>query len=164
MPENAGGDRAPGSPGAGYARELFRVGDAAQLLDSLCGSGQCQITFRPDVGPAKRHQKIDVCGPRTDAGKLQQDGADCLIIELGEGSEVECAANNGPGQIVTVGCLLSGETSFPKLASGGGRHMARGNSTNEPLESAIRGLGGREGDLLLKNDANKCGEAWASSP
>lgn len=164
VPENAGGDRAPGSPGDGHSRELFRVGDAAQLLDVLCGSGQRQITLRPDVGPAKRHQEIDVCGPRTDAGKLQQDGADCLITELGEGSEVECAANNSSGQIVTVGCLLSGETSFPKLASGGGCNIPRGDSTNEPLKSAICSFGGREGDLLFKNDANQRGEAWASSP
>lgn len=41
---------------------------------------------------------------------------------------------------------------------------ARGNSSDDAPEPAIRGLGGRQGDLLLKNDANERGEAWASSP
>lgn len=164
MPENAGGDRAPRGPGRGHARELFRVGTATELLDLLCGPGQCQITLRPDIGPEKSHKEIDVCGPRTDAGQLQQDGTDGLITQLGNGSEVERAGKEGSGESVTVGCLLSGETGSPEAGFGGGRYMARGNSADDALEPTISGLGRREGDLLLKNDANQCGEARASGP
>jgi len=164
MPQNAGGDRAPGGPGSGHTRELFRVGKATELLDLLCGSGQCQITLRPDIGPAKSHKEIDVCGPRTHAGKLQQDGTDCLITQPGKGSEVERAGKESSGQRVAVGCLLSGEPGSPEAGFDGGRHMTRGNSTGDALEATISGLGRREGDLLLKNDTNQRGKAWASGP
>jgi len=164
MPENTGGDRAPGGPGSGHARELFRVGKATEALDLLCGSGQSQITHRPDVGPAKGHKEIDVSGPWTDTGKLQHDGTDCLIAQLGNRGEVECAGKEGSGESVAVGCLLSSETGFPEPGFGGGRYIARGDSTGDALEPAIRGLGRRKRDLLFKNDAHQRGEAWASGP
>ncbi len=154
MPENTGGDRAPGGPGSGDARELFRVGKATELFNLLCGSGQSQITHRPDVGPAKSHQEIDVSGPRTDAGKLQQNGTDCFIAQLGNGGEVERARKEGSGESVTVGCLLSGEAGPPEAGLGGDRDMTRGDPTGDALEPAISGLGRRERDLLLKNDTN----------
>src|SRR2546426_4795529 len=164
MPENTGGDRAPGGPGSGHARKLFRVGKATEALDLLCGSGQSQITHRPDVGPAKSHKEIDVGGPWTHAGKLQQDGTDCLIAQLANGGEVERAGKERSGERATVGCLLPGETGFPEPGFGDGRYMTRGNSTGDALEPAVGGLGRRERDLLLKNDTNQRGEARASGP
>ena len=130
----------------------------------LCGSGQSQITYRPDVGPAKSHKEIDVSGPWPHAGKLQQDGTDRFIAQLGNGGEVERAGKERSGERVTVGCLLPGETGFPEPAFGGGRYMTRGNSTGDALEPAIGGLGRREGDLLFKNDTNQRGEAWPPGP
>ena len=164
MPENTGGDRAPGGPGSGHAREPFRVGKATETLDLLCGSGQSQITHRPDVGTAKGHKEIDVGRPWTHAGKLQQDCTDCLIAQLGNGGEVEGAGKERSGERVTVGCLLPSETGFAEPAFGGGRYMTRGNSTGDALEPGIGGLGRREGDLLFENDADQRGEARASGP
>src|SRR2546422_8816421 len=140
MPENTGGDRAPGGPGSGHAREPFRVGKATETLDLLCGSGQSQITHRPDVGTAKGHKEIDVGRPWTHAGKLQQDCTHCFIAQLGNGGEVERAGKEGSGESATVSCLLSSETGFPQLGFGVGRYRRRGNSTDNALEPAISGL------------------------
>ncbi len=126
MPENAGGDRAPRGPGGGQVRELFRVGKPTDPLDLLCGSSQRQITLRPDIGSEQSHQQVDVCGPRTNTGKLQQDGPDCLITQLGNGSEVEGAGTKGSGDGVTVGRLLPGETGCSEAGLGGGRYMGEG--------------------------------------
>src|SRR2546428_13679830 len=114
MPENTGGDRAPREPGSGHARELFRIGKATEALDLLCGSGQSQITLRPDVGPAKRHKEIDVSGPWTHAWKLQQDGTDWIIAQLANGGEDERAGQDGSDESVTLGCDLSGERRPPE--------------------------------------------------
>ncbi len=141
MPENAGGDRAPRDPGIGQVRELFSVGKTTDLFDLLCGFGQCQIALRPNIGSEQRHQKVDVCGPRTDAGKLQQDGPDGLITQLGHGREVERAGPKGAGDRVTVGRLLSGEAGCAESGFGGGRDMARRHSIDDALEPGIRGLG-----------------------
>ena len=130
----------------------------------LCGSGQSQITHRPDVGPAKGHKEIDVSGPWTHAGKLYEDGTGCLIAQLGNGGEVERAGKEGSGERVTVGCLLSGETGSPEAGFSSRLYMMRGNPTGDALEPAVSSLGRCEGDLLLKNDANQRGEAWASGP
>src|SRR5437667_11652530 len=81
MPENTGGDRAPGGPGSGHARELFRVGKATAALDLLCGSGQSQITQRQDVGPAKGQKAITVSGPWPATGMLQTEGTDGLYAQ-----------------------------------------------------------------------------------
>src|SRR2546428_811757 len=102
--------------------------------------------------------------PETENGQLDDDGRDGHIEQAGNPGEVECARKEGSGESVAVGCLLSSETGFPEPGFGGGRYIAKGDSTGDALEPAIRGLGRRKRDLLFKNDAHQRGEAWASGP
>src|SRR3989442_8444438 len=137
MQENPGGDGAPRDAGSGDARELFRIGKATEAVDLLCGSGESQITLRPDVGRAKSHKEIDVSGPWTHAWKPQQDGTDCIIAQLANGGEVERAGKEGSGESVTVGCFLSGEAGPPEAGLRGGRDMTRGNPTRPGPDPAL---------------------------
>ena len=164
MPENARGHSSPRRPRFGYPAKLLLVRTALQPLDLLCRFGQRKITVGPDIGATQRHQQVDVRGPGTDAGNLEQPGAPRVVIELRQVAEREGAIDDACGELATVRRLLTREAGvakpgFPEPGDTGGRH-----ATGSSLESRVRRAAGRKGHLLLQNDADKRREPWATRP
>ena len=162
MPENARGHCSPGRPRSGESAELLVVGKAPQPLDLLCRFGQRKIAVGPDIGATQRHQQVDVRGPGTDAGNLEQPGAPRMVIELRQVAEREGAIDDAYGELSTVRRLLTRQAGvakpgFPEPGDTGGRH-----ATGSSLESRVRRAAGRKGHLLLQNDADKRREPWAT--
>jgi hypothetical protein len=82
MPEKAGRNGAPRSPGISEGLE-GRVGwDRGKLFDGLHGDFQREIAAGPDIRAAQGHQEIDIGGPGADALDLNQGPAHIVIGEV----------------------------------------------------------------------------------
>ena len=73
------------------------------------GDRQRQVTGGPGVGPAQRHQQVDVRRPPADAHDFGQFGVNSMIVERVERIQVQLAGEDRGGQLAAVARLLAAE-------------------------------------------------------
>src|SRR5215472_2823823 len=111
VPEEAGGDGAPRTPGLAEGFEFFRRGTFAKALHFLHRRGQRKIAGWPDVRAAQRAQEINVGGPAADALESHEHFVRGVVREVQKITQVEVAAREGFSQQTRVQGFLAAETN-----------------------------------------------------
>ncbi|HEY7624997.1 MAG TPA: hypothetical protein VIA63_08245 [Candidatus Limnocylindria bacterium] len=155
MPQEPRGDGAPGTPGARDAIDPPRIRRGAHSLHLAQRSDEREITARPHVGAAERHQQVDVGAPRSYPLQRNELRTRLVVVHLREPLGVESAFDDGPRELVDVRALLSRLTGAPDLLDAQGRDPLGRDRPGEPLEARVRRAARRERDLLLEDDLHE---------
>lgn len=118
VPEEAGGDGAPGFPRMAELFELIRRRTLAEALHFLDGSGEGEIVDRPDVGAAEGAEQINVRSPVADAFEGGEHFAGGIVVEIVEVAKIEIAAGERIGEKARVKSFLATEADAKQLSVG----------------------------------------------
>ena len=141
VPQNAGGDGAPRSPGGGQLGEFLVAWPLIKTLQPAHSRSKGQVTPGPDVGPPKRHQQVNVRGPRTNARNLYESCAYFRIRQLRQHAKIKCTGDYLPCKFVAISRFLLGDTGPVKARRGDRQKLARRDPANDLLQPFVRGPG-----------------------
>ena len=164
MPQEPGGDRAPGRP-AGADRELpLGIRARAQALDLVQRDGEREIPDRPDVRAPERHQVIDVRAPRADAAQGQERLTPFDVRAARDVGKAQAAIQDRAREPVAIRGLLPREPEAVQARDSAAgdelrRHVAE-MCANAPEEASRRD----DRDLLLEHDVDERRESRVDAP
>ncbi len=164
MPEYARRHRSPRRPCPREPGKPLLRGAAPQMLHALRRLGERKIADRPDIRASQRHQEVDVRGPGTDPRYLEQPRARLIVAKSREAFELQLAVDDAHGEGATIRRLLPRQTGPAEAGLAHPCDVARRHPAGRSLQPRVRGGAGRERDLLLQDDPEKCRKTRASRP
>jgi hypothetical protein len=164
MPQHTGRDGAPRAPRSGDATDALRVWKRSHPLDLAHRCHQRQVAVGPDVGPAERHQQVDVRGPRADASQPDQRGPRVFIIERRERVGVELARDDRLRELFDVAALLPSESSAAQVGLGERSDPLGRHGPGKSFQPSVGGAASGQRYLLLQDDLDEGPEAGRTIP
>ena len=109
MPEHACRDRSPRAPRPGDTTDAIGARQRAHSLDLADGRDKREVARWPDVGAAKRHQQVNVRGPRADPAELDERGSGLVVVQRRDRGGIELTGDDRPRDVADVSALLARE-------------------------------------------------------
>ena len=164
VPEEAGGDGAPGFPGRAHFFQFFRRGAQAQAFHFLHGGCESEVADGPDVRAAQGAQQINVGGPCADAFEGDQHFACGIVVQVVKISQVKVTARQRFCEQACIQSLLAAEADAQELIVSELQKTARCERTNGNVQAVEGGFRRGERNLLFEDDVNERTEARLANP
>jgi len=164
VPEEAGGDGAIRPPGLAESFEALGRRALPEVLHFLDGSGEREVAGGPNVGAAKRREKIDVGGPAANAFEGDEHFAGGIVVKIVEVAKIEKAAGERFGEKARVQSFLAAEADAKELGVGEFQEAFGSEGIYGGFQAFESGFCGSQRNLLLEDDVDERGKARLADP
>ncbi len=81
-----------------------------------------EIAYRPDIGPPKGHDEVDVGSPGADAANPQECLSGLSVAHSGQARKAKVTSPDPFGQAIGIARLLPGEAQASEALGSEGQH------------------------------------------